>query len=31
MHRSQCKYDQGQFDESIKDLNQGLDINPVDP
>jgi tetratricopeptide (TPR) repeat protein len=31
MHRSQCKYDQGQFEDSINDLNDGLNINPVDP
>ena len=31
MHRSQCHYDLGEYDQAIEDLNLALDIKDDDP
>ena len=31
MHRAQCFYDQGLYENSIGDLSTGFEINPTDP
>jgi tetratricopeptide (TPR) repeat protein len=31
MHRAQCEYDQGHYEQSIEDLIKGLEVSHEDP